>query len=45
MTTQPSLPPVQHQVRVALAPADAFDLFTRQTSSLVAVSRPLLLWR
>jgi uncharacterized protein YndB with AHSA1/START domain len=30
MTTQPSLAPVQHRVRVALAPADAFDLFTRQ---------------
>jgi Activator of Hsp90 ATPase homolog 1-like protein len=24
------LPPVEHRVRVALAPADAFDLFTRQ---------------
>jgi Activator of Hsp90 ATPase homolog 1-like protein len=25
-----ALPPVEHRVRVALAPADAFDLFTRR---------------
>lgn len=27
---KPPLPPVVHRVRVALAPAEAFDLFTRQ---------------
>ncbi len=30
MNTKPALPPVRHSVRVALAPDEAFDLFTRQ---------------
>lgn len=30
MSQSASLPPVEHRVRVALAPAAAFDLFTRQ---------------
>jgi len=30
MKTTQSLPPVEHRVRVSLAPDEAFDLFTRQ---------------